>query len=130
MTTELSLNEMQKEWHGTLKTYAIGFFSSLLLTAISFSLVITRMFSGQILVYAIVALAIAQAAVQLVFFLHVGQEAKPRWESLVFYFMLLILVIIVVGSLWVMNDLNNRVMSDMNMNKEMQMNTGKEIPHD
>ena len=32
----------------------------------------------------IVALALLQAIVQLLFFLHVGQEAKPRWETLVF----------------------------------------------
>ena len=42
-----------------------------------------------------------------------GQEAKPRWETLIFCFMVLILLIIVIGSLWIMNDLNERVMPEM-----------------
>ena len=72
------------------------------------------------LIYAIIVLALAQALVQLLFFLHVGQEAKPRWETRAFCFMVLILLIIVIGSLWVMHDLNDRMMSD----------TTKEMPHD
>ena len=115
MSEELSLKEVQKEWHGTLKSYAIGFVTSLLLTGISFFLVITRFLSGQILIHTIIGLAIMQAIIQLLFFLHLGQKAKPRWETFVFYFMLLVLLIIAIGSLWIMHDLNDRVMSDMPM---------------
>lgn len=118
MSSELSLIEIKKEWHGTLQAYVIGFISSLFLTIASFLLVITKVLTGRALVYTIVALALIQAIFQLLFFLHVGQEAKPRWETLVFYFMLLVLLIISVGSLWIMNDLNDRVMSHM------------ETPHD
>lgn len=117
MEHELSLKEIQKEWHGTYKAYAIGFVASILLTIISFSLVITNLITGQALVFAIVGLALVQAIFQLLFFLHVGQEAKPRWETLVFCFMLMILLIIAVGSLWIMYDLNQRVMSGMSMEK-------------
>ena len=117
MSHELSLNEIKKEWHGTLKSYVIGFFASLLLTSASFYLVVAKLLAGPALVYAIVGLALMQAVVQLLFFLHVGQEAKPRWETVVFYFMVTILIIISAGSLWIMNDLNDRVMS-------------MEMPHD
>lgn len=113
MHSELSLKEIQKEWHGTLKAYLIGFASSILLTAASFLLVVLKILSGPPLVYAIVSLAFVQAIVQLLFFLHVGQEAKPRWETVIFFFMVLILLIIVLGSLWIMNDLNIRMMSGM-----------------
>ena len=113
MTTDLSLREIKKEWHGTLKAYVIGFFASLLLTSLSFFIAIVKPFSEQHLIYALVSLAMAQAIVQLLFFLHLGQEAKPRWETLVFYFMVLVLLIIVIGSLWIMYDLNDRVMSSM-----------------
>lgn len=114
MTHDLSLKEIQKEWHGTLKSYMIGFLASFLLTAISFSLVITRLFSEQILIYTIIGLAIVQAIAQLLFFLHIGQEeAKPRWASIVFCFTVLILLIVVIGSLWIMYDLNDRMMPDM-----------------
>lgn len=110
MHDELSLKEIQKEWHGTYKAYAIGFVLSLLLTLTSFSLVIFKVLSGYALIYSVVALALVQAIVQLIFFLHLGQEPKPRWESVIFAFMVTILLIIVIGTLWVMNDLNNRMM--------------------
>lgn len=115
MSEELSLKEIQKEWHGTLKAYAIGFILSLLLTGLSFFIVIQKELSGPTLVYTILGLAFVQAIVQLLFFLHVGQEPKPRWETLVFLFMVLILLIIVIGSLWIMNDLNDRMMDGMVM---------------
>lgn len=110
---ELSLQEMQKEWHGTYKAYWIGFILSLILTSASFGLVAFKGLSGDTLVYTLVALALVQAVVQLIFFLHVGQEASPKWETIVFAFMVLVLLIIAVGSLWIMHDLNARVMSDM-----------------
>lgn len=113
MHNELSLKEIKKEWHGSYKSYLIGFIASLLLTSASFLLVITGTLSGHALIYTLVGLAMAQAVFQLLFFLHVGQEAKPRWETLVFIFMLLLLAIIAIGSLWVMNDLNDRVMAGM-----------------
>lgn len=109
--SDLSLNEIKKQWHGTFKAYAIGFTLSLLLTSISFYLTATHSLSGNALLYTLVGLAITQAIIQLIFFLHLGQEDKPRWETLIFSFMVLILLIIALGSLWIMNDLNSRMMS-------------------
>lgn len=88
----------------------IGFIASILLTSASFYLVYAKSLQGTGLIFAIVFLALVQAVFQLLFFLHVGQEDKPRWETLVFYFMVSILLIIVIGSLWIMFDLNDRVM--------------------
>ncbi len=113
MTTEPSLKDIQKEWHGTLKSYIIGFLASLLLTATSFYLVAFRELSPHVLIYTIIGLAAIQAIVQSIFFLHVGQEAKPRWETITFCFTLMVVLIIIIGSLWVMNDLNERMMPGM-----------------
>lgn len=110
MSHELTLKEIKKEYHGSLKSYVIGFSISLILTAISFTLVITKALSDQNTIYTIVGLALVQAIAQLLFFLHLGKEAKPRWETVVFYFMVAVLLIIAIGSLWIMNDLNYRVM--------------------
>jgi len=115
MSSDLSLEATKQEWHGSLKAYIIGFVSSLILTSISFSLVITKVLTGRTLVYSLVSLALTQAIVQLIFFLHLGQEAKPRWQLFIFIFMLFIMLIIVVGSIWIMTDLNDRMMSDMSM---------------
>jgi len=113
MSSELSLKQIKKEWHGTLKSYVIGFLASIFLTGISFFLVITKTISEKTLIYTIISLAIAQAIIQVRYFLHVGQEAKPRWELIAFCFMVMVLLIIAVGSLWIMSDLDERVMSDM-----------------
>lgn len=115
MHPDLSLTETLQEWHGTLKSYLIGFLVSLVLTSASFILVVTQWVHGVYLFYTLAGLALVQAVIQLIFFLHLGQEAKPRWETLVFYFMLVILLIIAIGSLWIMYDLNERVMSGMSM---------------
>lgn len=101
---------MKKEWHGSLKSYVIGFTASILLTSASFILVIMHWISKETLIFTIVGLAFAQAIIQLLFFLHIGQEAKPRWETLIFCFMVLVLLIIALGSLWIMYDLDGRMM--------------------
>lgn len=108
--TELSLQQMKKEWHGTLRAYLIGLVLSLLLTSTSFLLVWLKPFSTGAIFYTILALAVVQAVVQLLFFLHLGQEAKPRWETVVFTFVSMILLAVVVGSLWIMYDLDMRMM--------------------
>jgi cytochrome o ubiquinol oxidase operon protein cyoD len=118
MTHELNLEESKNEWHGTVKAYVIGFFGSLILTAISFLLVITKPFSKFQVMIAIVFLALIQAIVQLRYFLHVGEEPKPRWETVIFYLMVVILIIIAIGSLWIMYDLNDRLMTGMEMSHD------------
>ncbi|MDR3623612.1 MAG: cytochrome o ubiquinol oxidase subunit IV [Chlamydiales bacterium] len=113
MDEHLSLAETQKKWHGSLKSYLIGFSLSILFTATAYLLVMAHLMTGKGLLFALVSLAIAQAISQLLFFLHVGEEAKPRWELLVCLFMIMVLLIIAFGSLWIMYDLNDRVMGGM-----------------
>jgi len=113
MSGHISLEESQKEWHGTFRSYMIGFFSSLFLTCASFSLVVSRAFSNEVTIFGIVGLALLQAIYQLLFFLHLREEAFPRWGLHTFYFMLTCVLILVLGTLWIMFDLNERVMSDM-----------------
>ena len=111
MSEERSLREIQKDWPQTLKLYVIGFFASLFLTGLSFSLAATHLFSRGLLIATLVFLALTQAIVQLIFFMHMGKEAKPRWMTLVFYFMVLVILIVVLGSLCIISDLDKRVMT-------------------
>lgn len=117
MSAEPTLKEIQKEWHGSYRAYAIGFMSSIILTILSFLMVSLKLLEGKALMVAITCLALIQAVFQLRFFLHVGEEPKPRWESLTFFFMLTILLIVALGTLWIMFDLNDRMMPSMT--KEM-----------
>lgn len=115
MHADLSLKETQAEWHGTLKSYLLGFILSLILTCISFSLVVFKLLSGSPLVYALIGLALLQAVCQLLLLLHLKPFARDRWDGVIFYFMVLILVIVVGGTLWIMNDLDERMMPEMHM---------------
>ena len=84
MHTDLSLKEIQKEWHGTFKVlcdwiYPFPFTDSCFIFSCC-----RRISQDTHLIYTIIGLALIQAIVQLIFFLHVGQEAKPRWELIIF----------------------------------------------
>lgn len=88
------------------KSYLLGFLLSLGLTLVAYFMVSRHVGSSGVLTASIVGLALAQLMVQLKFFLHLGSEAKPRWNLLVFGFMLGVLLILVFGSLWIMYNLN------------------------
>jgi len=90
----------------TLKSYIIGFVWSIGLTLIAYSLVVQNRLSHTTLIAIIVGLALLQAVIQLLYFLHLDTEAKPRWKLFVFLFMLMVVMILVFGSLWIMNNLN------------------------
>lgn len=95
---------------GSVFPYVIGFVLSLLLTLSSYFLVTYQWLRGWNLIGTIALLGVIQMIVQLFFFLHIGEEKKPRWNLLSFLFMALVVVILVCGSLWIMYHLNTRVM--------------------
>lgn len=108
------------EAHANFKSYLIGFILSLLLTLASYLTVSEKLLSGQSLVIVLMGLALIQLTVQSVFFLHLGKESKPYWNLLCFLFMVQVILIIVIGSLWIMANLNENVMPSMHMTTDMQ----------
>lgn len=110
--------------HGTLGLYVSGFVLSVCLTLAAYLMVTHHTLSKWPLVAAIATLAIVQFLVQLTFFLHIGREARPRWRLGVLGFMLLIVLIIVIGSLWIMNNLNYRMTSQDQINNYLQKQDG------
>lgn len=92
--------------HLSYTAYIAGFIGSVVLTLVSYFAVTTQAFTPAITLYVIGFLAIVQFVVQLFCFLHLGQESKPRWKFGVFTFMLGVVVILVFGSIWIMNNLN------------------------
>ncbi len=108
-----NLPHVYQEMHGTLRSYLIGFALSIILTLIAYFFVVEHVFSNHIIDYVLAALCIVQVVIQLVFFLHLGNESKPYWNFIVFSFMLSVILILVIGSLWIMYNLNYRTMADM-----------------
>ncbi len=96
----------QETAHGTMSSYISGFVLSIVLTLSAYLLVQRSYYSHSTLVISVVVLALTQLVVQLLFFLHLGRGSKPRWNLIVFGFMLMVVVIIVFGSLWIMHNLN------------------------
>lgn len=98
--------------HGNVLTYTIGFILSMIFTLGAYLIVHAHVasqhfeFSHELITVVIFALAIGQLLVQLFFFLHLGQEPKPRWNLMIFLFMVLVLVVLVFGSLWIMGHLD------------------------
>lgn len=113
----------------TLGLYVSGFILSLAFTLTSFALVeahvhsMYRDFSNVFLIGTTMILALAQFFAQLYFFLHLGRETKPRWKLLVLAFMILVVLIIVLGSIWIMYNLNYH-MTPQQMNTYMLNQNG------
>lgn len=99
---------------GTFRSYLVGFTASISLTVAAYLFVWRHVSSHHLLyahsslIFAIISLAVTQLVVQLVFFLHLGRESKPRWNLLVLALAAAIVLILVLGSLWIMSSLNYR----------------------
>lgn len=103
-----------------MRSYIVGFISALALTFAAYFIVVNHLLPSHLIVPAIMGLALVQVLVQLVFFLHFGRGKESRWNGAAFYFMLIVLVIIVFGSLWIMQNLNyNMMMSPEQMDEYM-----------
>ena len=89
-------------------SYIIGFVLSVITTFLAYSFVVNEMWSSDVLVYVVLAIAVVQLVVQVVFFLHIGRGSK--WKLITFLFTLLIIAIVVVGSIWIMQNLNYNMM--------------------
>lgn len=108
MSTELKSHEQPE--HGTFKSYVTGFILSVVLTVIPFGLVMNQAMTGEVLIAVIWGLAIIQIFVQLVYFLHMNRKSDGGWNMVAFLFTLVIILILVIGSLWIMYHLNHNVM--------------------
>ena len=97
--------------HGTLRSYLIGFGLSVVLTAIPFWLVMTgALASKQATVLAVLAMAVIQIVVHMVFFLHMNARSEGGWTMMALIFTLIVVAIALSGSLWVMYHLNSNMM--------------------
>jgi cytochrome o ubiquinol oxidase operon protein cyoD len=105
MNEESSILEEPK---GTLKSYILGFVLSILLTLTAYSFVISNIFSVQLIIAAVLAIAVIQLHVQLTFFLHFYKETKPRWNLFIFLMTVSFILVVVLGTIWIMGNLDER----------------------
>ncbi len=101
-----------QEQNSTFKAYTLGFFLSIALTLAAYFAVEKHLLGGFELILIIMGLAFIQLWVQLIFFLHLGQEPKPRWNLLALLSTSGIVFLVIVGSLWIMQNLNYHMPTD------------------
>ena len=103
-----ALNE--REPVGGLQGYVIGYCLAILLTVASFAAAQSDLIYGPAVVSALVVLAIAQMGVHLVFFLHLTTGPDNTNNVLALAFGVFIVVLVVLGSIWIMTHLNHNMM--------------------
>jgi cytochrome o ubiquinol oxidase operon protein cyoD len=101
-----------------IQGYVIGLALATLLTIASFYAVNTDLIWGPAIPIALVVLAVAQIGVHLVFFLHITTAPDNTNNVLALAFGVLIVAILMGGSIWIMQHLNERMMP---MDQMMQM---------
>lgn len=93
-------------WNVSFKPVVLGFLFSLILTFAAYRITIHSHLSSTLLTFFLLSLGVLQALLQLLFFLHLGIESKPRWNLMMFLFTFLLVVILIGGSLWIMDNLS------------------------
>ena len=97
---------------GTLSSYVTGLVLSVVLTLGSYFLVtlVGKTWSHMLLIGVVLTLALIQLLVQLVFFLHLLHESKPRWNLMFLIAFFSTVFLVVVASIWIMQHLNHNMM--------------------
>jgi len=96
----------------------LGLGLSVVLTVAAFWAAQTHIIYGPAIPVAVIVLAIAQMGVHLVFFLHVTTGPDNTNNVLALAFGVMVVFLIVAGSIWIMNHLNQNMMP---MEQLMQM---------
>lgn len=96
--------------HGTTRSYVIGFVLSLIFTVIPYYLVVNESLSGSVLLPTILGFAVLQMCVQIFFFLHLGRGPKPLYNIVFFGATIGIILVVIGGSIMIINNLNYNMM--------------------
>lgn len=103
-----SVTEPHQPASAAYRSYVIGFVLSIVTTLLAYFLVVNKVFPTDVLVYVILGIAVVQLIVQVVYFLHVGRGGG--WRLMTFVFTIFVVAILVVGSVWIMNNLDENMM--------------------
>jgi cytochrome o ubiquinol oxidase operon protein cyoD len=110
---ELAPGEERLDGSGVLqgvRGYLIGLALAAGLTAASFYLCFSGLIYAPAIPAALVALAVAQMGVHLVFFLHLTTGPDNTNNALALAFGVLIVTLVIGGSLWIMANLNENML--------------------
>ncbi|MBV6287594.1 cytochrome o ubiquinol oxidase subunit IV [Pseudomonas aegrilactucae] len=104
-------NEHAEGNHGSVKSYAIGFVLSVILTLIPFGLVMYPTLPKDMTILIVVAFAVIQIVVHLYYFLHLDRSPEQRENVSAFLFTGLVIALLVGLSLWIMFSIHTSMMA-------------------
>ncbi len=119
---------MENNNHSTI-SYVVGYVLSILLTLAAYLVVQIHVssehsvISHAVLIPTILALAVIQLIVQLIFFLHLNAKEGGRSQLGIFLATIGLVLIIVIGSIWIMDHLNYN-MTPAQVDQYMQQQQG------
>jgi cytochrome o ubiquinol oxidase operon protein cyoD len=93
-----------------LQPYVTGFVFALVLTGIPFGLAAANLLPRFTTLVVIAVLAVVQVVVHLRYFLHIDLESTPRENLVALAFAAVLIFLMVGGTLWIMLDLDARMM--------------------
>jgi cytochrome o ubiquinol oxidase subunit IV len=91
-------------------TYTVGLGLAIVATIVSFVVAQTNLLWAPGIAVGLIVLAFAQIGVHLVFFLHLGSGPDSTNNILALAFGVLIVFLIIIGSVWIMANLNGNMM--------------------
>jgi cytochrome o ubiquinol oxidase operon protein cyoD len=115
------------EFNRMVSRYVIGFGAALVLSLFSYLIVTSKLIGSHYGTMALIlVLALVQFIVQLVCFLHIGFSKRAMVRTNILLFTITMMLVIVVGSLWIMKNLDYRMtMSGDSMDSYMKAQNKK-----
>jgi cytochrome o ubiquinol oxidase operon protein cyoD len=101
--------------HGSVKSYTIGFILSIVVTLIPYLALTSHAVAADTFLYVAVGAAIVQLLVQLVLFLHLSFKKASLLNSILVSYTGVMVLTIVIGTLWVMHNLNKNMEAQHNV---------------
>lgn len=133
MTVSKHIQPLPSPNRAAMQAYGVGFLFATALTIAAFVLVWAyttsdgAIYSRGLLIFMLAVLAVLQLLVQVIFFLHLSAERRARLTLISAIFTVVVTLMIVVGSLWIMQNLNYNMMpSDVNQYVQQEENIHEE----
>lgn len=112
----------QADFNRLLTKYVLGFGGALILSVLGYLIITEKWIDSSVTAMTVLLLLAAlQLFIQLVSFLHLGLRDRSRGRTFSILFTIIMMLVIVIGSLWIMKNLDYRMgMSGSDMNMYMQ----------
>ncbi|PCI77367.1 hypothetical protein COB21_03100 [Candidatus Aerophobetes bacterium] len=98
--------DLHHGWNASIKPIILGFILSSVLLFAAYRITIHSHLSGTMLITMLLVLAVLSGLCQLIFFLHLGIESKPRWNMTMFFMGVFVMILLIWGSIWIMRHLD------------------------